>query len=73
MHLYMGVREGRSSASYKTSLAVPRFLWQVAYLLSSIIFCDGLYMLGSGSGTIRKCGLVGVGVALWTLTVILTS
>ena len=27
--------------------------------------CDGLYMLGSGSGTIGRCGLVGVGVALW--------
>ena len=26
--------------------------------------CDGLYMLGSGSGTIRPCGPVGVGVAL---------
>ena len=26
--------------------------------------CDGLYMLGSGSGTFRKCVPVGVGVAL---------
>ena len=26
--------------------------------------CDGLYMLGPGSGTIRRCGPVGVGVAL---------
>ena len=26
--------------------------------------CGGLNMLGPGSGTIRKCGLVGVGVAL---------
>ena len=26
--------------------------------------CDGLNMLGPGSGTIRRCGLVGVGVAL---------
>jgi hypothetical protein len=26
--------------------------------------CDGLYMLGPGSGTIWRCGLVGVGVAL---------
>jgi hypothetical protein len=25
---------------------------------------DSLYMLGPGSGTIRRCGLVGVGVAL---------
>jgi hypothetical protein len=27
--------------------------------------CDGLYMLGSRSGTIRTCGLVGVVVSLW--------
>ena len=27
--------------------------------------CDGLYMLGPGSGTIRRCGPVGVGVSLW--------
>ena len=26
--------------------------------------CGGLYMFGPGSGTIRRCGLVGVGVAL---------
>ena len=26
--------------------------------------CGGLNMLGPGSGIIRKCGLVGVGVAL---------
>ena len=25
---------------------------------------DGLYMLGPGSGTVGRCGLVGVGVAL---------
>jgi len=24
-----------------------------------------LHMLGPGSGTIRRCGLVGVGVSLW--------
>jgi hypothetical protein len=26
--------------------------------------CDGLYMFDPGSGTIRRCGPVGVGVAL---------
>ena len=26
--------------------------------------CGGLNVLGPGSGTIRRCGLVGVGVAL---------
>ena len=30
----------------------------------SVGWCDSLYMLGPGSGTIRKCGPVGVGVAL---------
>jgi hypothetical protein len=28
------------------------------------IWCDGLYMVGPGSGTISRCGPVGVGVAL---------
>jgi hypothetical protein len=32
--------------------------------LSALGYCDGLYMLGPGSGTFRKCDLVGVGVAL---------
>jgi hypothetical protein len=31
---------------------------------SSVPKCGGLYMLGPGSGTIRRCGLVEVGVAL---------
>ena len=26
---------------------------------------DGLYMIGPGNGTIRRCDLVGVGVSLW--------
>ena len=30
-----------------------------------VALCDGLYMLGPGSGSIRRCGLVGVGVSLW--------
>ena len=27
--------------------------------------CDGLYILGPGSSTIWRCGLVEVGVSLW--------
>jgi hypothetical protein len=27
--------------------------------------CDGVYVLGPGSGTIRRCGPIGVGVSLW--------
>jgi hypothetical protein len=34
---------------------------------SVIRSCDGLYMLGPGSGTVRGCGHVGVGVSLWVL------
>jgi hypothetical protein len=31
--------------------------------------CDGLYMLGPESGTIRRCGHIGVGMSLlvWSL------
>jgi len=31
---------------------------------STLEYCDGWYILGPGSGTIRRCGPVGVGVAL---------
>jgi hypothetical protein len=30
-----------------------------------LYMCHGLYMLGPGSDTIRRCGSVGVGVSLW--------
>ena len=33
-------------------------------VLFFIMFCGGLNILGSGSGTTWKCGLVGVGMAL---------
>ena len=28
---------------------------------------DGLYILGPGSGTMKRCGLVGISVSLWVL------
>jgi hypothetical protein len=28
--------------------------------------CDGLNMLGPGSGTFKRCGLIGMGVSLWS-------
>ena len=31
---------------------------QKTTLLNVIRVCDGLYMLGSGSGAVRKCGLM---------------
>jgi hypothetical protein len=34
-------------------------LW---YLICVVRCCDGLYILGPGSGTIGRCGLVGMGV-----------
>ena len=33
-------------------------------MVKSIYCCGDLYMLGLGSGTIRECGFVEVGVAL---------
>jgi hypothetical protein len=33
-------------------------------LTANVWMCDGLYMLGPGSGTIRSCGPVGGGVGL---------
>ena len=41
---------------------VASSLWK--HLVLSV--CDGLYMLGPGNVTIRRCGLVGVGVSLWS-------
>jgi hypothetical protein len=41
----------------------PQYIVE-SFLLIPVI-CDGLNMLGPGSGTIKKCGLVGVGVSLW--------
>jgi hypothetical protein len=37
------------------------------YSICSHIYsmCDGLHILGPGSGTIWRCDLVGVGVSLW--------
>jgi hypothetical protein len=32
-----------------------------------------LYMLGPGSGTIRRCGPVGIGVSLWVWALRLSS
>lgn len=35
------------------------------YYLIGFVVCNGLYMLGLGSGTTRKCGPVRLGVSLW--------
>lgn len=40
-------------------------LFQYFYDNVSPLYCDGLYMLGQRSGTIRMCGPVGVGESLW--------
>jgi hypothetical protein len=39
--------------------SVPR-----TYMIAYDCLCDGLYMLCPGSGTTRRCGPGGVGVAL---------
>jgi hypothetical protein len=43
-----------SKARGRSQKAQPEFL-----------FCDGLHMLGPGTGTIRRYGPVGVGLSLW--------
>ena len=39
-------------------------------VLYPVNLCDGLYMLGVESVTIRKCDLIGVGVSPWTWALI---
>jgi hypothetical protein len=39
-------------------------MFKEAYGVQGIEY-DGLYMLCPGSGTIRRCDLVGVGISLW--------
>jgi hypothetical protein len=44
------------------------FKFRASFVISCCyvhICCDGLYMLRLGSGTIRRCSLVEVGVSLW--------
>jgi hypothetical protein len=48
---------------------LPKVIYRFNSILTKIptqffIDCDDVYMLGPGSGTIRRYGLVGVGVAL---------
>jgi hypothetical protein len=38
--------------------------------MDTIPGCDGLNMLDPGSGTIRRCGLAGVSVSLWSWALI---
>ena len=46
-------------------LALEKVLWVYKRKVPSLMFeCDGVYRLGPGSGTIRRCGLVGIGVSL---------
>ena len=39
-------------------------LFEQAYEVQGVE-CDGLYVLGRGSGSTRRCGLVGVGMSLF--------
>ena len=73
----LGDMEGRATQSERASLCWvrkislglnPRSQRTQLVLLGFCVkdrACDGLYILGPGSGTIRRCGLVGVGVSLW--------
>ena len=42
-------------------------------VLETFEHCDGLTMLGPVSGTIRRCGFVGVGAAHWLASLGLLS
>ena len=45
-------------------MGVRKERWLSASEDKSLAHCHGLYMLGPGSGTIKRCGLVGGGMAL---------
>jgi hypothetical protein len=51
------------------ALDIQQRILKDAWEKDQITYGDGLYMLGPGSGTIWRCGLVGVGVSLlaWAL------
>ena len=52
-------------SSLFTIMCIPGTELRSSVLAASIFTnCGGLNMLGPGRGTIRRCGLVGVGVAL---------
>jgi hypothetical protein len=51
---YIAIPGAREMSQQLRTFAAPAEAW-----------CDGVYMLGSGSGTIRRCSPVGVGVSLW--------
>ena len=47
------------------SICIHGILWLCVYLYVFCVgVCDGLKMIVVGNGTIRRCGLIGIGVAL---------
>jgi hypothetical protein len=54
---------------YKLKDILYNFYWLSHHAVGSLTVlagdggCDGVYILGPGSGTIWRCGLVGIGVA----------
>jgi hypothetical protein len=56
--LFLVDGSSRSFPSSSLGLSDLSGLWATPYYTS----CDGLYILGPGSGTIWRCGLVGIGV-----------
>jgi hypothetical protein len=55
-----GTQRDKSQVPFHQRLPIPGLQMSVQILRYS-----GLYMLGPGSGTIRRCGLVGGSVSLW--------
>jgi hypothetical protein len=57
--------------SQPSVIRLDALFWGIIFCLGLIVgfleiylfsICDGLYILGPGSGTIWRCGLVGIGV-----------
>lgn len=51
-------------------IAVLTYINLLKYIVKILLidiksYCDNLYMLGPGIGTIRSCGIVKVGMSLW--------
>jgi hypothetical protein len=61
MHLLNKADESLSVASIDNLVQIEFAYGYACKELS----CYGLYMLSPGSGTIKRCGPVGVGVSLW--------
>ena len=59
--------EGHDLSYHPGKRGGGRKIAQHTLITNMVGICDGFYMLGLGSGTIRRCGPVGVGMSLCRL------